>query len=367
MENSNLPLYLQLKQFLEGEIKKGAYKAHDQLPSEVELARQFDVSRITSKNAILQLVEDGKVYRIPGKGTFVADQNEANYSKEVGASILSGGRPFIGFIVPEIEDYFTARILFRIESVSTQLGYALMVQQSHHYIDVEKQAIQTMIKDGAKGLIIFPVDDETYNEEILRLTLDHFPIVLVDRYLSGIDTPAVYSDNLQGAYQLTKCLLEKGKRVALFTAPNFETITVCDRIKGFEKAYDEADIPIDRSLWFTELLHENPLERAIRFLQEHPDISGIFAMNAFAGKIAFEASKYLGKRMPDEFPIASFDEEHELGVYPIYTARQDAGLMGEKAAELLHAQLTRNNPNNFQRKVVLPVQVSTILEESVNN
>lgn len=334
-------------------IESGVYKPHDKLPSEVELAKQFNVSRITSKNAILHLVEKGIVYRIPGKGTFVSDTKT---NKTVPAQ--QDKRTLIGFILPEIADHYSSQIFARIESVATSLGYGLMVQQTNNYIDLEKQAINSMLNDGVEGLIIFPVDDEVYNEKILRLTLDKFPLVLIDRYLSGIETPAVYSDNVQGAYQLTKILLEKQHRkIGLFTAPNFKTITVKDRIKGYEKALDEAGIPIERSIWFTELLHEDPLERAIAFLQANPDITGIFAMNAYAGEIAFKAATKLGKRIPEDFLIASFDQEHELDIYPIYTAKQNSEQIGEKAIELLQSQLQHDDTEDTIEKVVLPVKI----------
>lgn len=351
MIHHNSPLYLQIKKYLEKEIDTGIYKTHDQLPSEIELAKKFNVSRITSKNAILQLVEDGKVYRIPGKGTFVGKPNAKQSSSQ------QNKRPFIGFIMPEVADRYCSQILSSIESAVSNSGYGLMIQQSHHYIDVEKQAIQALLNDGADGLIIFPVDDEVYNEKILRLTLDHFPIVLIDRYLSGIETPAVYSDNIQGAYELTKILLEKKHlKIGLFSAPNFETATVKDRIKGYEKALDETGIPIDRSIWFTELLHENPLERAISFLQANPDITGIFAMNAFAGEIAYKAAKRLGKQIPEEFLIASFDQEHELDIYPIYTAKQDSVQIGEKSVELLQTLLQPKTKQTVEQ-IVLPVNI----------
>lgn len=140
----------------------------------------------------------------------------------------------------------------------------------------------------------------------------------------------------------------------MVTAPNFETITVENRIKGYERALTEVGIPIDRSIWFTEVLLENPVERAMSFFQRNPDMTAVFAMNAYAGQIAFQAAKRLGRKMPEEFSISSFDQEHELDVYPIYTAKQDSFLMGEKAVELLELQLKKDQ--SVQR-IVLPVSI----------
>lgn len=67
------PLYLQLKDLLLAEIAAGHYQAHQRLPSERELADQFQVSRITVRQALLELARDGSIYTRMGKGTFVAE------------------------------------------------------------------------------------------------------------------------------------------------------------------------------------------------------------------------------------------------------------------------------------------------------
>jgi GntR family transcriptional regulator len=66
------PLYIQVKEALSEEIHSGRYRPHDRLPSERELSQEFDVSRMTVRQALLDLVRDGAIYARVGKGTFVA-------------------------------------------------------------------------------------------------------------------------------------------------------------------------------------------------------------------------------------------------------------------------------------------------------
>jgi GntR family transcriptional regulator len=68
--NDHIPLYYQLKTVLLSMIAE--MKEDDQLPGELELAKKFDVSRGTVKQAIMDLVHEGILYRSQGKGTFVA-------------------------------------------------------------------------------------------------------------------------------------------------------------------------------------------------------------------------------------------------------------------------------------------------------
>ncbi len=66
------PLYMQVKEALLDEILSGRCRPHDRLPSERELSQQFDVSRMTVRQALLELARDGAIYARVGKGTFVA-------------------------------------------------------------------------------------------------------------------------------------------------------------------------------------------------------------------------------------------------------------------------------------------------------
>lgn len=63
------PKYLQIKMQLAGRIAKGA--VDHRVPSENQLARRYRVSRMTARKALNELLRDGLVERIPGKGTFV--------------------------------------------------------------------------------------------------------------------------------------------------------------------------------------------------------------------------------------------------------------------------------------------------------
>lgn len=69
---SPVPLYSQLKELLRTRILDGSYAPGSQLPSESELVRRLNVSRITVRQALGDLQKEGLIYKIHGKGTFVA-------------------------------------------------------------------------------------------------------------------------------------------------------------------------------------------------------------------------------------------------------------------------------------------------------
>lgn len=68
------PIYLRLKRWIEEAVRSGKINAGDALPSERDLAQRVDVSRVTVRKAVQQLVREGVLVQRHGSGTFVAPQ-----------------------------------------------------------------------------------------------------------------------------------------------------------------------------------------------------------------------------------------------------------------------------------------------------
>ena len=71
-KSTPIPLYFQLESMILEEIKSGTYAPGDLIPTEVELSDMFQISRTTVRQAITDLVNNGYVYRVKSKGTFVS-------------------------------------------------------------------------------------------------------------------------------------------------------------------------------------------------------------------------------------------------------------------------------------------------------
>lgn len=70
--DASIPLYLQLAGLLRGKIKRGEWRSGQKIPSENELNRLYGVSRMTARQVLAQLVSEDLLFRVQGKGTFVA-------------------------------------------------------------------------------------------------------------------------------------------------------------------------------------------------------------------------------------------------------------------------------------------------------
>jgi GntR family transcriptional regulator len=77
---SDLPLHLSISEQIRSWLNSGKYQPGDRLPSESQLIAQFDVSRITIRRALSNLIQQGLVQSHHGKGVFVTKRHRAVYS-----------------------------------------------------------------------------------------------------------------------------------------------------------------------------------------------------------------------------------------------------------------------------------------------
>ncbi|EOT28755.1 hypothetical protein C805_00276 [Eubacterium sp. 14-2] len=74
--NNPKPLYQQLMDILIDAIDSGKWEANKKIPSENELSATYGLSRMTVRSVLTDLVKEGRLYRVQGIGTFVAEKIE---------------------------------------------------------------------------------------------------------------------------------------------------------------------------------------------------------------------------------------------------------------------------------------------------
>src|SRR5215470_4771444 len=97
--NKRIPLYYQLENLLRERIMSGVFGAGSRLPTENELIRQYGVSRITVRQALSALAEEGLIERRQGKGTFATErkpkrrgfEGQIDLTASLDESIAAGG------------------------------------------------------------------------------------------------------------------------------------------------------------------------------------------------------------------------------------------------------------------------------------
>ncbi len=118
---SSPPIYQQIATTLKQQIETGNYREHDAISSETELARLYDVSRMTARQAINELVYEGSLYRVKGKGTYVSPKK---YEKAIhGLTSFSEDMRQKGFQPSSL--LISSQIIKATAAVAKRLGISL--------------------------------------------------------------------------------------------------------------------------------------------------------------------------------------------------------------------------------------------------
>lgn len=122
------PLYNQIRDYLLEKIADGTYPPHSQIPSENDLGELFNVSRITVRQALTQLQQEGFIFKIHGKGSFVSKpkafqnvthlQGFAEALSNLGHEVFNQVK-FFDFITAPI--HVTAKLQLPVGSIVTQI------------------------------------------------------------------------------------------------------------------------------------------------------------------------------------------------------------------------------------------------------
>jgi GntR family transcriptional regulator of arabinose operon len=367
--NTRTPLYKQIKEYVLNNIRQSVWQSNDKIPSENELAAKFKVSRITIKNALQELIEEGLIYRIQGKGSFVSTNGLGEPPVYRPEQRLIDNK--VAYLMPRLDNRFTANLLNGIENQLAEEGYDLLFRTTGDSQETEKLLLNQMVHSGINGVIVYPAQGQSYNEEILKLTLNEFPVVVVDRYLRGVETNYVCSDNVGGAFEATTHCIQLGHRSIGFISTNIEgTSSLEDRLAGYEKALSEHGILIDRHLRLIDLDgkqvngilqegagHPASKEQIVRYLERNPGLTAVVAVNSSVGLTFMEAAKQLSIRVPDDISVVFLDD-FELSAFsaipPTYVNQEEYSV-GREAVKLLVSVM--ENPRQKRRKIIVPTRL----------
>lgn len=193
------------------------------------------MSRITSKKALKMLADEHLIVRQPGRGSFVADANSLIMKPFDSQQTVrpAGKKRIIGLVITHFSDMYGTELIYGMEEASRENDAFLIVRRSFGIPELEEQAIQQLLGLGVDGLIIFPAQGEYFSAEILKLVIQKFPFVMIDRYLKGIPASSVSTDNIQAAKEATHYLFGLGHRHIGFRAAACEY----NRNRGTDRRY----------------------------------------------------------------------------------------------------------------------------------
>ena len=311
----DLPKHRLVFEQLYQEIQSGKYKVQARLPSEAELGKTFDASRITIARAMNELQRLGLVSRRAGAGTVVLPR----------ASI--SGRVF-GLLIPdlgrtEIFEPICQGMMRSPLSSSHSLLWGHTMDEDAHQENEAEQLCHQYVAQKVSGVFFAPLEytdqKDAVNTRIAKaLNAAGIPIVLLDRcfepYPERSKCDLVGIDNRRTGYMVTSHLLRLGVRRIAFIAKPKSAATVDARVAGYREAMYAAGACVDKDM----LRRGFPEDPA--FVQKTLETcrpEAIVCANDLTAAQLMQTLSDLGVQVPEQIRVAGIDDVKYASLLPV--------------------------------------------------
>jgi DNA-binding LacI/PurR family transcriptional regulator len=308
-------------------------EAENGFPSLKQVAERAGVSTSTASRVL-----NGRGYTSGGSRDRVMQAaKELGYEPDLAARTLRfRSSSIVGVEIQDITNPFYASLATGIADVSRGAGYVPLLADSQEDPSREAESLRVMLQARVAGLIIVPT---LANVDLLRrFQQHHIPVVLLDRLAPEIVADSVLVDNLHGAIEGTRHLIELGhKRIGVIAGPRGLT-TGRQRLAGFEQAMEQAGLPADeRYVKVSDYRRQTGEALARELLDETPRPTAIFAHNNVLAESLLSVLAERGLQVPTDVAVVTFDDPTwaRLVTPPLTVIQQPANTMGAVAAELL--------------------------------
>ena len=352
-EQKNPHLYEEVASYLADLILKNIDNPNYKLPTEAEVAKLHNVSRITVIKAYQAIESKGVIYRMKGKGTFIAQNAQPQMLTEYSQTNDTRTKR-VAAIFPLTDSLHVMKIIAGL--MQSMKGFKLFVDSSEMSQEREQQLIEEYVRLGIDGLIIYPTDNENYSHPLLKLALENFPVVMVDRYLTGLNFNYITTDHELMTSESAEHLLANGHKNILFFNANKKTNSALKhRRRAFLNTLVENGAPTNYEFCF--LGDEDNTSASFSdsfrdYLNEHPEITAIVTAD-------FSSSQHLNQlihllQIPnDRYEIIYLDmaRENFFGADNPSFMEQDSVNIGKEAANIMERNL--ENPSGKKIRVFL--------------
>lgn len=334
-------LYKEIKDYLTELITANKHIPNYRLPSENQLAIKFSTTRITAKRALEELQDEGYIYRVHGKGSFISP--EATERSEL------KGKDFICVLLPNIESLFIATLVDGIRQTLRTAGFHLIILSESVDELNSNNLIKRIVNLGIKGIIVFPNSHSRYNKDLLLLALNKFPVVFIDRTLHDFDVSSVTSDHNAIGKKATKLLFDREcKHVGFISMPAEYSSSVSKRITGYEQAHIEEGVRIlPEQMLFITKQDKDQVARITEFFRKNPNLDGLLTYGGSIGYNVYRAILKEGISVPQQLKVIFFDDEYaqyeDLLPFSPTCVSQRSTAIGQKAAELILGYITNHS------------------------
>jgi len=293
------PKYENLKNFLRSGINTGRYQPDDRLPSENELTDLFSVSHITVRKAMSDLVSEGKVYRIRGKGSFVSPPRKDG-EREISVLHLLSARDSEN----RAAESALVSILRGVEEYMAPKGVHTRIKIMEPGAENENRYLEELVEEKPNGALLFLTEPDHHRDRLRDLDAAGIPYVLLDRCSRAYPCNYAASDNLSGGYAQVAHLAGLNHRKIVFVSNHITINTEKERYMGYTEAM--SDLCPDEP---ARMLHYGEdFEREISRLLREGAATALAVVNDQTAISILRSLEQINVSVPGDLSVIGFDD-----------------------------------------------------------
>lgn len=288
-----------LQQLMSGKLPEGTV-----LPAETALAKDYGVSRITSRHALTQLAEEGYIQRTPGRGSVVVARPKKT--------------PLLGLTLSNFDALFGTEFIKGVFHEAESMGYLVILRMGYFIREHEEKRLWELVQAGVQGIINVPLYESMHYTDAIKKVADHVPLVFADREVVGLNVPLVCTDNVGATEVLCQKLYEQGHRKIAFVSSKTDSTAVGERLKGYLQFCERSGMRFEKRMVYTAVRSVLPgmdrkdnwakdVRALIQFFQQNEDVTAVIAHTYRVAKLVRAAIEQLGCRVPQDLAVVCFD------------------------------------------------------------
>lgn len=344
-------LYQKVTQYLLELVENNLRNPSFVFPTEMEIAEKQNVSRITVRKAFAELEKLHLIKRVKGSGTYISETATADMLAPIlGKTTVTEKKIALIFPIfegsPHIMDLFSA-IIGEASDLFVSVALSEMSPER------EKNLIHKYLKMGVDGIILYPIDNDMYNSELITLANTNFPLVLIDRSLTGLNFACVSSDHYGMVTTAITHLFDRGHEHILYFNSNLKTNSAL--IQRQDSYIQNLNAKKNYNQYFFTFCGDlDPTsasfaEEFAGYLETHPAITAIIAADYASGVHLLQMLALI--HAEDKYDVVCLDFNvpediyHRKNTVPPHI-QQDARRIGQEAVRLLKDIIDRKRTKN---------------------
>lgn len=242
----------------------------------------------------------------------------------------------IGLIFTNITSAIWPPLVRTVQHCNQSNGFDTILSTTDEDIEIERQAIYTMLAKQVDGILIGPAASSQH-DHILEAA-ERVPLIAIDRMVPGIES--VITDNEKAAADATRHLIEHGRqRIGIIAIPTAGSNNAA-RLRGYRKTLEECQLYDPVLVREVDFFGRDALDVTLDLLRTGA-VDALLTTSQSTSIAALQAANELGISIPDQLALFCYDDAPWMAaVRPgLSTVQQPIEEMARVASELLLGRL----------------------------